>query len=224
MRRILLFSVVVSTMIMAGGDIAPVEQAPEVAQGAFYIGAGYSNIQGVDRQNFMTEAVGITQLNGYTPYNVDFDADGVMFQVGYKFNPYMAIEGRYTTSVGDVNLDNAISDNFIKQDISVNEDLDADISNLAIYIKPMYPFGNANIYALLGYGKVKLDNNNGTSWDDNSFQWGIGASYAFNEHLSVFVDGVRWYHDTISEVIVPDGGNPVDRKIYAFSVGLTYTF
>jgi opacity protein-like surface antigen len=224
MRRILLFSVVVSTMIMAGGDIAPVEQAPEVAQGAFYVGAGYSNIQGIDRQNYIVgDMVGVTQTNGFAPYETDFDADGVMFQAGYKFNPYMAIEGRYTMSVGDVNLDNA-GNAFIKTSL-INEDLNADITNLAIYIKPMYPFGNASIYALLGYGKVKFDNNtNGTSWDDNSFQWGLGASYAFNDHFSVFADGVRWYHDNISEGIVLDGLSTIDRKIYAFSVGLTYTF
>jgi opacity protein-like surface antigen len=60
----------------------------------------------------------------------------------------------------------------------------------------MYPIGDFNIYALLGYGGVKLDDLVlGDAYEDG-FQWGLGANYNINENFSVFADYVSLYDDT----------------------------
>lgn len=175
-----------STFAIAGGDIAPVEpvvESPVIVESndnGFYLGLAYSatsiDVEDADR----------IDVNGD-------DADSFMVQAGYKFNPYIALEGRYWNG---------------------NRDFDA----WGLYAKPMYPISDSfDIYALLGYGdaSAKPTEYNDISLDDSSFQWGLGASYAFTNNFAVFVDYVELYND--------DEGN-IDWSIDTVNVGVTYQF
>ena len=140
-----------------------------------------------------------------------------MFQIGYEFNPYIAIEGRYTMSAGDI----SVSDNLGRFE---DQDIDADISNLAIYVKPMYPIGDFTLYGLLGYGQVTVDIDD-ESIDDSGFQWGLGASYAFSDNLAIFADYTKWYDDDFYDEDGFMGANTTESAdLDAITFGLTYKF
>jgi len=72
----------ISTLGMAGGDIAPVEPVIEtpvmVNTGPFYIGLGYSYMN-IDPDN-----------------SSNADGDAILLLAGYNFNRYIGIEGRYS--------------------------------------------------------------------------------------------------------------------------------
>ena len=158
----------------AGGDIVPVEEVivPDVDNSAFYIGLG----------------IGYSSLNDdFT--NEEISNNTVMLQAGYRYNEYVSLEGRYSFGFNtDYDRGHLLPDPFL--------DYNGDVSNWGIYVKPMYPIGDFNIYALLGYGGVQLDDLMlGDAYEDG-FQWGLGGSYAINENFSVFVDYVSLYDDT----------------------------
>ena len=111
-----------------------------------------------------------------------------MLQAGYKYNAYVALEGRYTFGFSTDYKQGDLPDGTIGYD--------GDPSIWGIYLKPVYPIGNFSLYALLGYGGVMLEDIAGGDAYESGFQWGIGASYAFTEHISGFVDYVSLYDDT----------------------------
>ncbi len=193
------------TFAFAGGDIAPVEEpivmVPDVVEstGAFYIGGAYG-FGNMDLSNPTPNLV------RYGYYNGDEDFHSFMLQAGYKFNPYIAVEGRYW---------------FTKEDSWVNSQHDFSTDSWGIYVKPMYPITNEfNIYALLGYGDTDPDiGGGGVGYDTDGFQWGLGVSYDVTSNVAVFVDYVNLYDDTNNV-----GGYNEDLKIDVINVGVTYTF
>jgi len=167
-----------SSASYAGGgteiaEIAVVE-IPSVDTSAFYIGLGGASM---GLFNTSTDEK-ITSL-------------GVMLQAGYKYNDYIAIEGRYTLGVGKVDYKHGSTIN------ADNSNLDTKFSNLGIYLKPMYPMGDFNVYGLLGYGNTRLTKipAGATSADrgENGFQWGAGLDYEIIDDISIFVDYARVY-------------------------------
>lgn len=184
-----------STFAIAGGDIAPVEpviETPMVEEstpGNFYLGLAYSYVNTEFSDAFVSE---------------DDNLNGVMLQAGYKFNPYIAVEGRYTFTAEDTWMD-------------TTEDFSND--TWGIYAKPMYPVTNElDIYALLGYGEVTPEfDGQGPESDTDGFQWGLGASYDVTDSVAVFADYVRNFDDTLDL----DG---VDMLVDTVSVGVTYNF
>ncbi|WP_295417702.1 porin family protein [Sulfurovum sp.] len=193
----------------AGGNIVPVEPVvpetaePVVSESAFYVGLGFSYMS--LRDDLSDE---------------EFSATGVMLQAGYQFNKYFAIEGRYTRDISDVEYDHGDT---------INPDYDdypTDFSNIAIYLKPMYPLENFNVYALLGYGRTELTNiplgGPGISADraESGFQWGLGAAYNATEQISVFVDYVRFYDDTGFDY----RAQRADVNSDAWTLGVSYKF
>ncbi|MFK5938207.1 MAG: porin family protein [Sulfurimonas sp.] len=181
-----------STFAIAGGDIAPVEPVVETpyveeSTGAFYIGGAYGYV------NMEVSDIGFSE---------DDSLNSFMFQAGYKFNPYIAIEGRYwATSEDEWN----------------NSGVDFSADSWGIYVKPMYPVSNElDIYALLGYGDTDPEvAGQGAPYDTDGFQWGLGASYAFTDNVAVFVDYVNLYDDT---------NNGEDLTIDTVNLGVTYSF
>ena len=180
-----------STFAIAGGDIAPVEEPvvmveeSVVEDNGFYLGLAYSATS-IDADGFDAGNIAVGGSN---------DADSFMVQAGYKFNPYIAVEGRYWNG---------------------NNGVDA----YGIYAKPMYPVSDSfDVYALLGYGNAGADPVDGyigsTSLDDSTFQWGLGASYAFTDSFAIFVDYVELYNSDT---------NNVDWSVDAVNVGVTYQF
>jgi len=210
-----------STFAIAGGDIAPVEpviEEPivEESTGAFYLGLAYGwQTAENDYTAFLTHG----SLSGVSD-SVDYGS--VMLQAGYKFNDYVAIEGRYW-----IGLD--------KDTTIASTAVNAELDSWGIYVKPMYPVTEEfTIYGLLGYADTSLDYtinvgglvytpyDNGGSVD--GFSWGIGADYAFSENWSVFLDYVVLYDndkDVVFEGVYP--GN-VDTTIDSVNFGVTYTF
>ncbi len=215
----------VSTFAFAGGDIAPVEpevSVPEVVEstpGSFYVGLGYSYISAdyleADYSNAAPGAP-IPMMDG------EMTADSMLFLAGYNFNQYIGIEGRYTMNIGDLSADGGYYDTF---------NTSADISNIAGYVKLMYPIGALNVYGLLGYGKTTLVDGKKvmaappstdvtfSDLSESGFQWGIGANYAVTDNLGIFVDYTKLNDGDDFDPIVFD-----DVSVDAISVGVTYTF
>jgi len=123
--------------------------------------------------------------------NEDIDGDATLLLAGVNFNQYIGVEARYAG-------------------------LTDCMENYGIYVKPQYPIGDANVYALLGYGETTYDDG-AADESESGFQWGLGASYAVMENIGVFADWTRLYDDTF-------GMDRVDATIDAVSVGVTYTF
>ncbi len=203
-----------STFAVAGGDIAPVEpviETPMVEEstGAFYVGLGYGMMN--------TEA---SLTDGEVTAGLDIDHSTVMFQAGYQFNPYIAIEGRYWAAVGDADVTASVTG-----EGSASGDLDDDSNVWGIYLKPMYPVTSEfTVYALLGYGSVEIDIDGDTLLDDEQFQWGLGGSYAFSDNFSVFVDYVLMYDDSLDVPIIRDVALNGDIEVDSWNFGVTYKF
>ncbi len=182
-----------STLAVAGGDIAPVEPVVDtpvvapVTDAGFYVGAAYG-LMGMD-------------YSDPTPTSWSTTHDSFMLQAGYKFNPYVAVEGRYWWGSSD--------------DISATQK--ADVDAWGIYVKPMYPVTDEfDVYALLGYGDTDPTvNGSGPAYDTDGFQWGLGASYDVTSNIAVFVDYTELYNDTqLNE----------DLTIDSWNFGVTYKF
>ena len=234
MKNIVLSAVAVlamSSFAVAGGDIAPVEEPvvvpePVVIGGGFYLGLAYSALSG-DR----TETYTHTNANGSTiTIEDEFSSDTyseIMLQAGYKFNSYVAVEGRYWFGIEDT----------IASDVLTGvglTDFDASVDAWGIYVKPMYPVTDAfDIYALLGYGAAEYDysanNHSGLTAKYSSdsldgFSWGLGAAYSFTDNLAIFVDYVNIYDDS-NDVVYPDGTvTNLDDTIDTWNFGVTYQF
>jgi opacity protein-like surface antigen len=142
--------------------------------------------------------------------NEEISNNNIVLQAGYQYNQYIALEGRYSFGFNtDYDGGNA-----------GNLDYDGDVSSWGIYAKPMYPMGDFNLYALLGYGGVMLDDiANGDAYEEG-FQWGIGASYIVSDTISVFVDYVSLYDDTGFDYRAKND----DIKSDTWTLGVSYTF
>jgi len=201
MKKIVLLSVIASTMIMAGGDIAPVEEPiivpePVVTDSGLYLGLayGFMSVDYTRTENTVTD----------TARSFDESFSSIMLQAGYKFNSYVAVEGRYWFGIDDVTLP------------AYTDTIDAPDA-WGIYVKPMYPVTDAfDIYALLGYAATDTNLNK-----VDGFSWGLGASYAFTDSVAMFVDYTSLYND---DKDLPGGLVNKEYDINTVNVGVTYNF
>jgi len=202
------------TFAVAGGDISPVEpvvEEPVVAPiGQFYVGLGYGYFdQTMDDIN-------------HRGLNIEAETDNILFQAGYQFNEYIAIEGRYWLGVGDATW--SISN-------LPGIDDSGDYSSWGIYVKPMYPVTDSfNVYALLGYASTSLDADGRRDfyWDTDDFSWGLGAELGVTDNVFVFADYVNLGYPDSFDYTDPDGNKfndtYVDGNLYTFNIGVTYKF
>jgi len=236
MKKILLSATAVlamSSLAMAGGNIAPIEEpvveAPEAVietgtDAGLYLGLAYGYLNSTDT---------ITSTDGWLAQSADLWDDSygeIMLQAGYKFNQYVAIEGRYWFGVSTGSWLNPNGENGIIGDAAA----DVSIDGWGIYVKPMYPVADGfNIYALLGYGGASADLDNTDIWDDltdqSGFSWGLGAEYAINDNISVFIDYVVLYDDTESYTNYDVGSGTLatfDNELTydTINFGVTYKF
>ena len=191
----LLAAVAMSSMAYAGGDIVPAPMPmEEVDNSSFYVGLALSAVSTRDAavsMDIFNAKAGQDRLGNLT------------FLAGYNYNEYIAVEGRYTTTISDDDL--------------------VEMDGWSLFVKPQYPVTeDFNIYALLGFGGISMDPVAGkyVDVDDSGFQWGLGASYDFTENISVFFDYTNLANDM--DGIYWDGGLEVDAD--AFNLGLTYKF
>ncbi|HHD78484.1 MAG TPA: porin family protein [Epsilonproteobacteria bacterium] len=189
--------IAMSSFGMAGGGespvVEPVTVIPAIDQSALYVGIGLSAVSNREAGlNFFDNKAGQDRTGDVT------------LLAGYEFNPYIALEGRYMTS-------------FTQEDI-----LERD--SWGIYVKPQYPMTETiNIYALLGYGGFNANGINGANInvDDTGFQWGLGGSYDFTEHILVFVDYVNIANDVGASSFITA---PADVSSDAVTIGVNYKF
>ncbi|MEA3456737.1 MAG: outer membrane beta-barrel protein [Campylobacterota bacterium] len=173
--------------------------------GSAYVGMGYSYMN----TNMQTP------IYGYN-YDADVQGDAITLLAGYNVNQYFAVEGRFTTTVGDLSLD--VSSGGFNEGI----DFSGDMSNIALYLKPMYTSGQVTIYGLLGLGQVRLEDDSFASDDsESSFQWGLGLSFAGGEHLGIFMDYTRFYDNSGG---FGNDSSEIDFVVDAFNFGLAYKF
>jgi len=227
MKNIVLSAVAVaamSTFALAGGDIAPIEEptvvvpevVEEVTDAGLYLGLGYGALK-VEQEDTYTAG----DITAKVQDDVDFDQ--LLVQVGYKFNSYVAIEGRYWFGMNDLTGEDFFYNGYL---VSQDASLDA----FGIYVKPMYPVTEAfNVYALLGYAKTTYDQTFKSanvivenSLDLDGLSWGLGVSYSFNESLSLFADYTSLYDDTYDEYVGLDYTS--DFTISTVNVGVSYKF
>jgi len=152
---------------------------------------------------------------GVSPYYIglaysDFDAsygsadvtgDGALGLAGYNINDNFAIEGRYTKTLSDLDIDGT--------------DRDKIISNIAVYIKAMYPLDNFALYGLFGYGQTSVNNES-----EKAPQYGAGLSYDINHKFGLFADWTFLYDDSDLNY----SGDTSDYKIDTWNFGATYNF
>jgi len=206
MKNIVLSAVAIATMstfAVAGGDIAPIEEEivvpAVVSDTGAYLGLAYSYT-----------TTDINTIDSNTEVGMDFSS--VMFQAGYKFNSYIAVEGRYWLGLSsdDYTFANTIYD-------------DNDFDAWGIYVKPMYPVTDAfNVYGLLGYGSSTTSSSiagNPFTAEATGFSWGLGAEYSINENVAVFVDYVAFAKDDIGNDILK-----YEQSSDSVNFGVTYKF
>ena len=203
-----------STFAIAGGDIAPVEPVVETpyveeSTGSLYLGLGYSL--------FNSDSDFAHISNNTLTLGHDDDYSAIMMQAGYKFNDYVALEGRYWVGLTDGSWSGIAADTF-----------ESDVSAWGVYVKPMYPITDAlDIYALLGYASVDVGHNNTLpDMDFDGFSWGIGAAYSFTENFAIFADYTDFQDD---DFIVTNNSNiningTFEHAFDSINFGVTYQF
>ena len=200
MKKIILSTVVISSLAFAGGDIVPVVPAVMVDEvSPFYVGLGIAAVSTRDGS-----------LDLFSIKDGQDRTGDILVMAGYEFNPYIAIEGRYMTSVFD--------EDRITRD------------SWGIYAKPTYPVNEEfSLYALLGYGGLTVDGKgsalitrNLSDVDETGFQWGLGGSYAATENISIFADYVSIAKDMDANILMGSLINKVSSD--AFTLGVTYNF
>jgi len=124
---------------------------------------------------------------------------GVHLKLGYNYNEYIGIEGRYIyTPWGDK---------------------DRTIKHYGLYIKPTYPVNeHFDIYALLGYGKTECET---IKQSYKGFAWGAGAEYTFNKKVEGRKDGLGVYIEYLRPLKKTGNKN---IKIDMVNVGASYNF
>ncbi len=204
-----------STFAVAGGDIAPVEpvvETPvieEVSTGGFYLGLAYSIVDSDISYTSITEDERVDNSRA-----LGLDLDAIMLQAGYKFNDYVAVEGRYWIGLSDeaFAIDNDVKNRFD----------DGAFDAWGIYVKPMYPVTDSfDIYGLLGYGSASIDSTNYFNDDVSGISWGVGAAYSFTESVSLFADYVAFTEDTLTDNAL---NGSYDHDFDTINFGLTYSF
>lgn len=211
-------SLVLSSLSYLQADVVAGESSSETStavekKNPFYVGVGYGYLSS-NRTATISDAT--SAKDGQVVRDTDSTANNLLLQVGFRFNPYFAIEGRYTTSIGD----HALVHN---HKYGTKEDVKIDISNTAIYLKPSYPIKDFSIYALIGYGQIVRHHKVAYhTWDGEGFEWGLGVQYTMIEQLAVFVDYTSWYDESgEAHAALP---RKIDTQFATVNIGLTYLF
>jgi len=198
MKKIVLSAWAVAAMGslgFAGGDIAPVasEMTTSTIEKNLYAGLGLTGV-----------ATSTGNVNIFSEEPFQDRTVNLSLLAGYAFNPYIAVEGRYSL--------------YVSEEDYLNTDF------WGIYAKPQYPVSeDFTLYALLGFGGATSTGTNGAAidLDDTGFQWGLGASYDVMDDIAVFVDYV-----SVANGMTPNAwnGTTPDVAIGALTLGITYHF
>ena len=156
----------------------------------FYLGLAYSFMR--NNSEF--------QISNGGGASGDIDGNLATIISGFNFHDNIALEVRYNTLVGDVSTAfGSYSTNY---------------SNIAFFLKPKIEVEQTTVYALLGYGQSKF-----SSFTDEDFQWGFGASYPLNRQTDMFIDYTNTYNkeQTIGNIYGKD-------NVHLFTFGINIHF
>lgn len=212
----LVAAISMSTMLMAGGDIAPIEPQVNVPVG---LNAQESGLYGSVSYSYGTfdtdHDSGI--INGNITYFNDVGYSSLMLALGYKTCDYFAVEARYWFG-----FDTDERDVTFGQEFTISND------TWAIYAKPILPVTDKiEIYGLLGYASSDIEATR-SGWeykpdtDPDGFSWGAGIAYEVAPRIDFFVDYTNVYDDDYSAVSDPTVG--FSDTIEYWNFGVTYAF
>ncbi len=201
MKKLLIpIALALTPALYAGGNTTPVTEIAAVSDSSsWYLGVGAS---------MMNLSADLTDES--------LETMGATLQAGYAYNEYIAVELRYTANITAMKYDKGTTVNLN------NDDYPSDMSNIGIYLKPIYPIGDFSVYALLGYGAITITDlpTGTTDRTEKSFQWGIGASYQVTDSISVFTDYTNFYDD-----VGLDGHFATSNiKVDSITFGMSYKF
>lgn len=200
MKKIVLSTaLLLSSMLYGGGNYIPAPEpisTPVVSSSPsqFYTGLGLAVVSTYGKK-----------LDWFQATSGQDRIGAIVGILGYQFTPNLAVEGRLNYG--------SVSGNFSKN------------LNASIFLKPSYNITNEiALYALLGFGWVKIDGKNGHAdiAKTVSPQFGLGASYKIEDNVDIFADYTWLLHDKKSKSLMPDGSKKVSHE--AFTLGVNYHF
>ncbi|NOR55031.1 MAG: outer membrane beta-barrel protein [Sulfurovum sp.] len=198
MKKLTLSLATVLTLTSGAFASSVNENTSDWMEPAGYVGIGYTRISGdIDVSVF-----------GFGSESASISGNAVTLNAGFNFNPYIAVEARYTRAIDETSLDTDFGTLYSNDRIS----------NFGAYVKPQYKTGTGTLYALLGYGRVDVENTG-----ENEFQWGIGASYEYESNFSIFFDYMR-ISDSSETLYTPYGAVSVNTTLDTYTFGLSYRF
>ena len=154
-----LSSLIATSGLFGGGNIAPVVPIEEIDPNPFYVGAGLV-WAGVSRDCFCPPDE-TTRLKDSTW--------GGIIRAGYDYNQYVGIEVRALQS-------------------SIESDWVDKTTHYGIFVKPMMPIDEQmNIYGLLGYGHTEVETDCPflkDTFTHDGFSYGIGLEYDLSDRDS----------------------------------------
>jgi len=187
-----------SNLVMAGGNIlVPMEPSANIPEKQIVIVNDNVTYNGL----YLGGAFTYMRLNEA----VESRGNALTILGGYYFNKYLGVEARYTQTFTDIDEDQG----------RVIVSKDKELSNVGIYVKPMYNLTTGfSVYGLAGYGKAKAG-----SLEETGIQWGLGSKYELANGVGIYFDYTNLYDG--------DDFDSTDIKDTFFSsttVGATYTF
>ena len=148
-------SLIATSSLFGGGDIAPVIPIEEIDPNPFYVGAGIV-WAGVSRD---------CSTPGCPTVRLKDSTWGGIIRAGWEYNQYIGIEGRALKAT-------------IESDWG-------ETTHYGIFLKPQYPVSErVNIYGLLGYGHTEIETDCvpiQDSFEHDGFSYGIGLEYDLSD-------------------------------------------
>lgn len=189
---------VASNLAVAGGNfLAPVEPTMAIPQKEIVVVNDNVKYDGL----YLGGALSYLRMNEV----VESRGHALTLLGGYYLNKYLGLEARYTRTLTDIDEDQG----------AVTVSVDRDLSNLGIYVKPMYNITTGfSAYGLVGYGKAEVGN-----LEESGLQWGIGTKYELANGVGFFFDYMSFYDDDNFDTIQAQ-----DVFFNSTNVGATYTF
>lgn len=206
-------SLIATSSLFAGGDIAPVAVLPieeVVDPNPFYVGVGLL-WAGVSRD---------CSTPGCPDVRLKDSTWGGIIRAGWEYNQYIGIEGR-----------------------ALNATIESDwgeTTHYGIFLKPQYPVSeNVNIYGLLGYGHTEIDTDCTAirdSFEYDGFSYGIGLEYDLSDTESDREEGVydrpfdghmdqeKGWGLWVDYQNLMNNEGPANFKSNIISFGITYDF
>jgi len=187
-----------SNFVMAGGNIlVPVEPSASIPEKQIVIVNDNVTYNGF----YLGGALSYMRLNEA----VELRGNALTLLGGYYVNKYLGVEARYTQTLTDIDEDQG----------SVIVSKDTELSNIGIYVKPMYNLTTGfSIYGLAGYGKAKAGD-----LEETGVQWALGSKYELANGVGIYFDYTNLYDGDDF-----DNTNVKDTFFSSTTVGATYTF